>query len=97
VALGAGDLNHSSPKRLNGNAVAQEIALGIQAQEGSHSPPAVRCPTSEPVRQGWRFVCTRVAPGKAATAQVVEVVEIDARGHLRWSLGSPGDPGGPGG
>jgi hypothetical protein len=91
VALGAGDLNHGSPKRLNGIDVAQQIALGIQAREGSHRPSDVRCPPTEPVRQGWRFVCTRVAsraaePGRGA-AQSVEVTEIDDRGRVRWSLG----------
>jgi hypothetical protein len=94
VALGAGDLNHSNPKRLNGTDVAQQIALGIQAREGSHSPPDVRCPASEPVRQGWRFVCTRVASGTAGTAggatQSVEVTEVDNRGRVRWSLGDLG-------
>jgi hypothetical protein len=88
VALGAGDLNHSSPKVLSGKDVAQQIALGIQTKEGSHSPPDVHCPANEPVRQGWQFVCTRPKPGKAGAVQTVEVVEIDPRGHLRWSLGS---------
>jgi hypothetical protein len=86
VALGAGDLNHSSPKLLYGKDAAQQIALGIQAKEGSHSPPDVSCPATEPVREGWRFVCTRPRPGKAGAVQAVHVVEIDSRGHLRWSL-----------
>jgi hypothetical protein len=91
VLLGAGDLNHSSPKQLNGTDVAEQISLGIQAREGSHTPASVRCPATEPVRQGWRFVCTRVAAAKAGTGavQAVDVVEIDNRGHLRWSLAGP--------
>jgi hypothetical protein len=83
VAFGAGDLNHRSPRVLNGTDVAQEIALGMQAREGTHSPPAVRCPVTEPVRTGWRFVCTRLDPGPPVR---VRVVEIDNRGQLRWSL-----------
>ncbi len=84
VAFGAGDLNHSSPRTLYGSEVAQSIALGIQAREGSHSPPDVRCPATEPVRQGYQFVCTRLESGKAVS---VHVVEIDGRGHLQWSPG----------
>jgi hypothetical protein len=65
--------------------VAQQIALGIQAQEHLHRPPDVHCPATEPVRHGRRFVCTRV--GVAGPAVPIHVVEIDDRGRLRWSLG----------
>jgi hypothetical protein len=84
VAFGAGDLNHRSPRILHGSDVAQQIALGIQAQENLHQPPEVRCPASEPVRNGRRFICTRVGSGPAV---LIHVVEIDNRGRLRWSVG----------
>jgi hypothetical protein len=84
VAFGAGDLNHRSPSVLHGSDVAQQIALGIQAQQNLQRPPDVRCPATEPVRNGWRFVCTRVGAGPA---KPIHVVEIDERGRLRWSLG----------
>jgi hypothetical protein len=84
LALGAGDLDHSSPTVLHGPDVAQQIALGIQAQQATHAPPPVRCPSSEPVRAGYRFVCTTT---QAGANRQVQVVEIDGRGHLRWQVG----------
>jgi hypothetical protein len=85
LALGAGDLVHSTPSALAGPDVAQQIAVGMQAQEGTHTPPIVHCPAAEPVRNGWRFVCTRSQGGRLVP---VQVTEIDGRGHLRWHLGS---------
>jgi hypothetical protein len=84
VAFGAGDLNHRSPRVLHGRDVAQQIALGIQVQEKLHQPPDVHCPASEPVRNGWRFVCTRIGAGPP---RPIRVVEVDNRGRLRWSVG----------
>jgi hypothetical protein len=84
VAFGAGDLNHRSPSVLHGSDVAQQIALGIQAQEHLHQPPEVHCPAAQPVRNGRRFDCTRVGAGPAVP---IHVLEIDDRGRLRWSLG----------
>jgi hypothetical protein len=83
LVLGAGDLQHRSPTTLHGSDVAQEIAFGIQAQEGATAPPVVHCPGAEPVRAGWRFGCTVV---EAGAGRAVQVTEIDGRGHLRWSL-----------
>jgi hypothetical protein len=83
VAFGAGDLNHRRPSVLHGTDVAQQIALGIQAQEHLHRPPDVHCPATEPVSNGRRFVCTRVGAGPAVP---IHVIEIDDRGRLRWSL-----------
>jgi hypothetical protein len=91
VAFGAGDLNHRGPRVLYGADVAQPIALGLQAQEGTHTPPGVRCPQTEPARRGWHFVCTRVGPGPDVP---IQVVEIDSRGHLRWGEGASGTPAG---
>jgi hypothetical protein len=85
VALGAGDLVHRSPTVLHGPDVAQQIAFGIQAQRGARTPPGVSCPAVEPVRLGYRFVCTTDLPGPGHR---LEVVEIDGRGHLRWQLGA---------
>lgn len=85
LVLGAGDLQHRSPTTLHGSDVAQEIAFGIQAQEGAAAPPVVHCPGAEPVRAGWRFGCTVV---EAGAGRAVQVTEIDGRGHLRWSLDS---------
>jgi hypothetical protein len=84
VAFGAGDLNHRRPAVIHGNDVAQEIALGIQAQEGTHGPPDVRCPATEPVRNAWQFTCVRQDGGRPVP---IRVVEIDNRGRLRWSRG----------
>ncbi|HEY3809983.1 MAG TPA: DUF4333 domain-containing protein, partial [Acidimicrobiales bacterium] len=63
VAVGAGDLDHSRPHTLHGTDVAQELALGIQAQQGSHALPDVRCPAAEPVHDGWQFTCQLVGTG----------------------------------
>jgi hypothetical protein len=84
-AIGAGDLEHRSPSRLSGSDIAQQIALGMQAQAGRSAPPDVHCPASEPVRNGWSFVCTEVQSGGSLP---IQVTEIDSRGHLRWHLGS---------
>jgi hypothetical protein len=84
VAVGAGDLDHSPPHALHGPDLAQQLALGIQAQQGASRPPDVRCPASEPVRDGWQFVCQLAGNG---TDRPIQVVEIDNRGHLRWHLG----------
>jgi Domain of unknown function (DUF4333) len=85
AAVGAGDLDHSPPKTLAGSDVASEIAIGMQVQNGSTTPPAVHCPDHEPVRAGLTFRCT-LGPGpKRGT---VKVVEIDGRGHLRWQVTS---------
>jgi hypothetical protein len=84
LALGAGDLDHSSPTVLHGPDVAQQIALAMQVQQGTHAPPVVHCPASEPVRAGYRFACTT---GPAGVNRQIQVVEIDGRGHLRWQLG----------
>ena len=83
LALGAGDLDHARPSVLHGSDVAQQIALGIQAQQGTRHPPEVHCPASEPVQVGYRFLCT--SP-QAGVNRSIEVVEIDGRGHLRWQL-----------
>jgi hypothetical protein len=83
VVFGAGDLNHRGPALLHGADLSQQISMGIQAQEGTHDPPDVRCPPTEPVRNGWQFVCTRMKGGRAVP---VQVVEVDGRGRLRWSL-----------
>jgi hypothetical protein len=82
IAAGAGDLSHPAPRTLPGGALASQIALGVQAQRGLKAPPAVDCPSAEPVRAGWSFRCT-VAIG--ATRQTLDVTEIDSRGTLRWS------------
>jgi hypothetical protein len=84
LALGAGDLDHSSPATLHGSDVAREIGLGMQAEQGGHAPADVRCPPSEPVRAGWQFACSTERSGLTRT---VQVTEIDGRGHLRWRLG----------
>ncbi len=85
VAVGAGDLDHTAPRTLHGPDVASEIALGIQTQEAMSNAPVVSCPTSEPVRSGLRFECSEVVSGETT---VVDVVEIDGRGRLRWQLGN---------
>ncbi len=83
AAVGAGDLDHSSPRTLPGSDVASQIAIGIQVQQGGTSPPSVRCPDHEPVRSGLTFECTL---GTGPNQRTVKVVEVDARGHLRWQI-----------
>ncbi len=52
LAFGAGDLDHRGPSTLAGSEITQDLAQGIQAKEGTHTPPEVRCPDTEPVRAG---------------------------------------------
>lgn len=87
VVGAGGDLSHPAPKSLSGRDVSAQLATGIQAVESRPSPPAVTCPASEPVRVGLRFRCSYDG-GKP-----IDVVEIDSRGHLRWSLPGPASPG----
>jgi hypothetical protein len=68
---------------LNGSDVAAQIALAMQVQRGSSTPPKVDCPGSEPVRAGWTFTCTLAGRNGPET---VNVVEVDGRGNLRWSI-----------
>jgi hypothetical protein len=86
IGFGAGDLTHPSPRTLAGQDVEAELSLGIQAQQGSSSPPVVHCPGSEPVLAGHAFSCTLVT---GESTEVVSVVEIDRRGRLRWSITPP--------
>jgi Domain of unknown function (DUF4333) len=89
VVFGAGaDLTHPGPKSLSGRDVADQIALGVQADKGWSQPPQVHCPASEPAKPGVAFRCTMVGPHTGGTVSV-EVTEIDSRGHLRWSLSPP--------
>jgi hypothetical protein len=84
VAVGAGDLDHSAPRVLQGPDIASQIALGIQTQEGTASTPDVHCPKSEPVRARWQFECSLERAGKTVP---VQVVELDQHGQLSWHLG----------
>lgn len=84
TAVGAGDLTHPAPATLQGPTVAAQIAVGIQQQYRSPSPPDVTCPRRIPVRSGTQFVCT-IGTGRAR--RVVDVSEIDNRGGLHWQLG----------
>jgi hypothetical protein len=86
AAVGAGDLYHSPPKTLAGSDVASEIAIGMQVEQGATSPPVLHCPDHEPVRTGLTFDCTL---GGGRGGRTVKVVEVDARGHLRWQIMSP--------
>ena len=82
TAVGAGDLAHPAPSTLQGPTVAAQIAVALQQQRQSQTPPVVTCPRTIPVRTGWQFVC-RVG-GRSGPA--VDVREIDNRGGLRWQL-----------
>jgi Domain of unknown function (DUF4333) len=86
IAVGAGDLSHPAPRTLSGSDVESQLALGIQAQRGGAQLPRVRCPTSEPVEAGHSFSCMLDAAGAPV---VLNVVEVDGRGRLRWTLASP--------
>jgi hypothetical protein len=83
TAVGAGDLAHPAPARLEGPTVAAQIAVALQQQRRSQTPPVVTCPRTIPVRRGFQFVCT-IAGGRSGPA--VHVREIDNRGGLRWQL-----------
>ena len=80
VVGAGGDLSHPAPRSLSGRDVSMQLATGIQAVESRSSPPAVTCPPSEPVRAGLKFQCSYDG------GRPIDVVEIDSRGHLRWSL-----------
>lgn len=86
-AVGAGDLSHPLPRRLAGSDVASQISLGVQTAQNDPNPPRVRCPTSEPVRVGYRFHCSLI-PASGQPLDVT-VTEVDGRGRLHWSLGPP--------
>ncbi|MDE3206032.1 MAG: DUF4333 domain-containing protein [Acidobacteriota bacterium] len=81
---GAGDLLHTADTTLAGPDTADQIALGIQAQQNLAQAPAVTCPAREPVRAGYTFDCTLVGH----PPRTIHVTEIDARGEVRWSLGA---------
>ncbi len=85
AAVGAGDLVHPTPHALNGSDVSSEIALGIQVQRNTRTPPKVSCPAREAVEKGLQFHCT-LSTGPGAAPTVVTVTEVDGRGHLRWAL-----------
>lgn len=80
--VGAGDLQHKAATDLAGADIASQISLAIQAQENSARPPAVTCPSREPVRLGARFQCTV----KGSPDRPVYVTEVDGRGRIRWSF-----------
>jgi Domain of unknown function (DUF4333) len=84
VAVGAGDLDHSAPRNLEGPDIASQIALGIESQQGTANAPDVHCPKNEPVRSGWQFECSMTLAGRSVP---VEVVELDEHGQLSWHLG----------
>jgi hypothetical protein len=87
LAAGAGDLVHRPPTSLHGADLATQLALGVQAQQGGSRPPAVNCPSTEPVAKGHRFQCT--VAGRDGTRQIIDVVEVDSRGSLQWHLAGP--------
>jgi hypothetical protein len=84
VAVGAGDLDHSAPRNLQGADIASQIALGIETQQGTASAPDVHCPEKEPVRSGWQFECSVTQAGRSVP---VDVVELNQHGQLSWHLG----------
>ena len=88
LAFGAGDLTHPAPRTLSGPDIESELALGIQTQQRWASPPTLHCPDNVPVKEGYRFECKLDAGGLVA----VDVVEVDGRGRLQWSLTPGGQP-----
>ncbi len=81
---GAGDLLHTADTTLAGSDTADQIALGIQAQQNLAQAPQVTCPAREPVRTGHTFDCTLVGH----PPRTIHATEIDTRGEVRWSLGA---------
>lgn len=83
LVVGAGgDLSHPPPKSLSGSDISAQVAMSIQALESMSAPPKVTCPAHEPLEVGLRFRCHYDG------GRLIEVVETDNRGHLRWSLPS---------
>lgn len=76
-------LQHRAPGVLDGQVVAQRIAQDIQFNRHLTSPPAVRCPPSEPQRAGTRFACTATVGGRSVT---VVVSERDSRGQFDFQV-----------
>jgi len=83
LAFGAGDLTHPAPRTLSGPDIESELALGIQTQQRWASPPTLHCPGTVAVKEGHRFSCTLDTAGGPIP---VDVVEVDGRGRLQWSL-----------
>jgi hypothetical protein len=83
AAVGAGDLAHPAPTKLNGLDVESEIALGLQVEQRWATPPVLACPPQEPTRAGLTFTCSVNHGGQNRT---VTVTELDGRGHLSWQL-----------
>jgi hypothetical protein len=92
--FGAGDLAHPAARNIYGSDIAQQIAEGLQAQQGSASLPTVSCPAREPVQAGLRFECRWSTSGGGR--RPVFVTETDSRGEVRWSLTPPASDSNPG-
>jgi hypothetical protein len=87
LALGAGDLDHQTPRSLDGPEVAGQVATWLQARQGLEAPPKVLCPASEPIRVGLTFDCSTKRAGVTAT---VQAVELNSQGQLKLAiLGAP--------
>ena len=80
--VGAGDLEHPAPHRLDGTAIASQIALAIQVEQNSAAAPRVSCPPDEPVRAGFQFDCSMAG----SPSRTVRVTEVDDRGQVRWAF-----------
>jgi hypothetical protein len=80
-------LQHRSPGVLDGQVVAQGISQALQYDADGHSPvpPAVRCPTSEPLRTGLRFDCTL----GGSRPRTIVVTESNAIGSYTFRLAGP--------
>ncbi len=81
VAFGLVGLESHVGRRLQGQVVAEDLALDLQS---GATIPTVRCPSEEPRRAGLSFYCTERSPGR--TPRTIQVTETAARGGFRYRL-----------
>lgn len=78
-----GGLDHAAPKRLAGPDVETFLAQAIESSNGLASPPHIKCPSSEPVRDGLAFTCTWHRTGGDRPVRVTET----GHGQFHFALG----------
>jgi hypothetical protein len=81
AACGGGAATHptTTSGRLETGRVARAIVASILAQRNIHA--TVKCPSSEPLRKGWHFVC--FATTSSGQTPFV-VTEVDNRGSTTY-------------
>jgi hypothetical protein len=80
-------LQHRAPGALEGPSVAERISQGIQFNDHLAAPPAIRCPATEPLRQGVTFRCSGYLGGRHVP---ITVMVASASGELTFQVAAPG-------